>query len=65
MTSAQSYATLYALLNQTSLETNEIARLKKISKSQEEITKEVYKEYSSFKLKLLNNLIENNKDLSR
>ena len=42
-----------------------IARLKKSSKSQEQITKEVYKEYSDFRLKLLNNLIENNKELSR
>ncbi|MEA3330830.1 MAG: type IIL restriction-modification enzyme MmeI [Campylobacterota bacterium] len=65
MTQSQSYTTLYALLNQSSLETNEIARLKKLSKSQEEITKEVYKEYSSFRLKLLNNLIENNQDLSK
>jgi hypothetical protein len=65
MTSSQSYTILYALLCQSSLETNEIARLKKYSKSQEEITKEVYKEYSSFRLKLLNNLIENNKELSR
>ena len=65
MTSSESYIALYALLNQTSLETNEIARLKKLSKSQDEITKEVYKEYSSFRLKLLNNLIENNKELSK
>ncbi|WP_297443086.1 type I restriction enzyme HsdR N-terminal domain-containing protein, partial [Sulfurimonas sp.] len=65
MTQAQSYMTLYALLNQSSLEANEIARLKKLSKSQEEITKEVYKEYSSFRLKLLNNLIKNNPQLPR
>ncbi|MDQ7060820.1 MAG: type I restriction enzyme HsdR N-terminal domain-containing protein [Sulfurimonas sp.] len=65
MTKGESYTTLYALLSQSSLETNEIARLKKLSKSQDEITKEVYKEYSSFRLKLLNNLIENNKELSR
>jgi len=65
MTQIQNYTTLYALLNQSSLETNEIARLKKLSKSQDEITKEVYKEYSDFRLKLLNNLIENNKELSR
>jgi hypothetical protein len=65
MTSSESYTTLYALLNQSSLETNEIARLKKLSKSQDEITKEVYKEYSNFRLKLLNNLIENNKELSK
>jgi len=65
MTSSQSYTTLYALLNQNSLQSNEIARLKKSSKSQEQITKEVYKEYSSFRLKLLNNLIENNKELSK
>ena len=65
MTSSESYPTLYALLNQSSLETNEIARLKKLSKSQEEITKEVYREYSSFRLKLLNNLIENNNELSK
>ncbi len=65
MTQPQSYTTLYALLNQSSLETNEIARLKKLSKSQEEITKEVYKEYSAFRLKLLNNLIEKNKNLSK
>jgi len=65
MTKQESYNTLYALLNQSSLETNEIARLKKLSKSQEEITKEVYKEYSSFRLKLLNNLIENNNELSK
>ncbi len=65
MTSSNSYTTLYALLNQTSLETNEIARLKKLSKSQDEITKEVYKEYSNFRLKLLNNLIQNNKELSK
>ena len=57
MTKSESYTTLYALLNQSSLETNEIARLKSSSKSQDEITKEVYKEYSSFRLKLLNNLI--------
>ena len=31
MTQTQSYTTLYALLNQSSLETNEIARLKSIS----------------------------------
>ena len=60
MTKSESYITLYALLSQPSLESNEIARLKKLSKSQEEITKEVYKEYSNFRLKLLNNLIDNN-----
>ncbi len=65
MTQSQNYTTLYALLNQSSLEADEIARLKKLSKSQEDITKEVYKEYSSFRLKLLNNLIKNNKDLSK
>ena len=65
MTKTQSYTALYALLNQSSLETNEIARLKKLSKSQDEITKEVYKEYSSFRLKLLNNLIENNQELPK
>jgi len=65
MTQIQNYTTLYALLNQSSLETNEIKRLKKLSKSQDDITKEVYKEYSDFRLKLLNNLIENNKELSR
>jgi len=65
MTQAQSYTTLYALLNQSSLESNEIARLKKLSKSQEDITKEVYKEYSSFRLKLLNNLIKNNQELAK
>jgi hypothetical protein len=65
MTKIQSYTTLYALLNQSSLETNEIARLKSQSKTQEEITKEVYKEYSSFRLKLLNNLIKNNQELSK
>lgn len=65
LTSTQSYTTLYALLNQNSLQTNEIARLKKSSKSQEQITKEVYKEYSTFRLKLLNNLLEKNKELSR
>jgi len=65
MTQTQSYTTLYALLNQSSLESNEIARLKKLSKSQEEITKEVYKEYSSFRLKLLNNLIQNNQELPK
>ena len=65
MTQVQSYTTLYALLNQSSLQTNEIARLKKLSKSQEEITKEVYKEYSAFRLKLLNNLIQNNNELSK
>jgi len=65
MTKSENYTTLYALLNQKSLENNEIARLKKSSKSQEQITKEVYKEYSDFRLKLLNNLIENNKELSR
>ncbi len=65
MTDIESYTTLYALLNQSSLESNEIARLKKASKSQDEITKEVYKEYSHFRLQLLNNLIENNKILSK
>ncbi len=65
MTKSESYITLYALLSQPSLESNEIARLKKLSKSQEEITKEVYKEYSNFRLKLLNNLIDNNKELSK
>ncbi|PHS56947.1 MAG: restriction endonuclease subunit M [Sulfurimonas sp.] len=65
MTKSESYTTLYALLSQSSLELNEIARLKKLSKSQDEITKEVYKEYSSFRLKLLNNLIENNQELSK
>ena len=65
MTSTENYTTLYGLLNQSSLETNEIARLKNISKSQDEITKEVYKEYSSFRLKLLNNLIKNNQELSK
>ncbi len=65
MTQSQSYTTLYALLNQTSLQTNEIARLKNLSKSQDEITKEVYKEYSSFRLKLLNNLIQNNQELPK
>ncbi len=65
MTAPQSYTTFYALLNQASLENNEIARLKKLSRSQDEITKAVYKEYSNFRLKLLNNLIENNKDLSK
>ncbi len=65
LTEAENYKTLYALLNQASLENNEIARLKKISKSQEQITKEVYKEYSDFRLKLLNNLIKNNPNLSK
>ena len=65
MTLSENYTTLYALLNQSSLETNEIARLKRLSKSQEQITKEVYKEYSSFRLSLLNNLIEKNKELSK
>ena len=65
MTKNESYTTLYALLSQPSLESSEIARLKKLSKSQEEITKEVYKEYSNFRLKLLNNLIDNNKELSK
>ena len=65
MTLHKNYRTLYALLNQSSLESNEIARLKKLSKSQEEITKEVYKEYSNFRLKLLNNLIANNTQLSK
>ncbi|MBL0708876.1 MAG: type I restriction enzyme HsdR N-terminal domain-containing protein, partial [Sulfurimonas sp.] len=65
MTQRQSYTTLYALLNQSSLQSNEIARLKNASLSQDEITKEVYKEYSSFRLKLLNNLIVNNKELPR
>ena len=64
-TSENSYEELYALLNRASLESNEIARLKKNSKSQDEITKEIYKEYSAFRLKLLNNLIENNTKLSR
>ncbi len=59
------YNTLYALLSQNSLENNDIARLKKASKTQEEITKEVYKEYSDFRLKLLNNLIQNNRELSK
>jgi len=63
--SQSSYEELYALLNQSSLESGEIARLKKNSKSQEEITKEIYKEYSAFRLKLLNNLIENNEALTR
>ncbi|HHD79290.1 MAG TPA: hypothetical protein ENK98_06625, partial [Epsilonproteobacteria bacterium] len=63
--SQSSYEELYALLNQYSLETHEIQRLKKNSKSQDEITKEIYKEYSAFRLKLLNNLIENNPNLSR
>jgi hypothetical protein len=65
MTKHESYTTLYALLNQSSLEANEIARLKKLSLSQDEITKEVYKQYSSFRLKLLNNLIKNNQELSK
>lgn len=65
MTSESSYEELYALLNQSSLEAHEIQRLKKNSKSQDEITKEIYKEYSEFRLKLLNNLIENNIKLSR
>jgi len=65
MTQSDNYTTIYALLSQSSLETSQIARLKKLSKSQDDITKEVYKEYSSFRLKLLNNLIENNKGLSK
>jgi len=65
MTKTQSYTTLYALLNQSSLESDEIARLKSHSKSQDEITKEVYKEYSAFRLKLLNNIIENNKEVPK
>ena len=65
MTQTQSYTALYALLNQSSLQTNEIARLKSQSKTQEQITKDVYKEYSAFRLKLLNNLIKNNQDLSK
>ena len=65
MTQSQSYTTFYALLSQSSLERNEIARLKKLSKSQDEITKEVYKKYSNFRLKLLNNLMEKNKELSK
>ncbi|MBL0686692.1 MAG: type I restriction enzyme HsdR N-terminal domain-containing protein [Sulfurospirillum sp.] len=65
MTQSQNYTTLYALLNQTSLEENEISRLKKLSLSQDEITKKVYKEYSIFRLKLLNNLIANNKKLPK
>ena len=63
--SQSSYEELYALLNQSSLESNEIHRLKSNSKSQDEITKEIYKEYSAFRLKLLNNLIENNETLSK
>jgi len=63
--SQSSYEELYALLNQQSLENHEIQRLKKNSKSQDEITKEIYKEYSAFRLKLLNNLIEKNPTLSR
>lgn len=63
--SESSYEELYALLNLRSLESNEIQRLKKNSKTQDEITKEIYKEYSDFRLKLLNNLIENNTVLSR
>jgi len=65
LTQNDSYHSLYALLNQSSLENNDIARLKNNSKSQEQITKEVYKEYSNFRLKLLNNLIENNQQLSK
>jgi len=60
-----SYEELYALLNQSSLELDEIHRLKSNSKTQDEITKEIYKEYSNFRLKLLNNLIENNEKLTR
>jgi len=65
MTKDESYKTLYALLNEHSLENNEISRLKKISKTQEEITKEVYKEYSNFRLKLLINLVQNNEKISK
>ena len=65
MTNRDSYTTLYALLNQTSLENHEITRLKNLSKSQEEITKEVYKKYSEFRIKLLNNIIKNNPNLSK
>ncbi len=65
LTQRQSYWALYALLNQTSLETGEIARLKHNSKSQEQITKEVYKKYSAFRLNLLNNLIQNNPDIPK
>ncbi|RLA74342.1 MAG: hypothetical protein DRG11_05190 [Epsilonproteobacteria bacterium] len=60
MTDRQNYKTLYALLCQSSLDTGHISRLKAISKSQEQITKEVYRLYSSFRLQLINNLIANN-----
>ena len=62
MTKQENYLTLYALLNQTSLEAGEIARLKQNSKSQEQITKEVYNRYSAFRLNLLNNLIQKNRE---
>ena len=65
ISSESSYEELYALLNQSSLELDEIHRLKSNSKTQDEITKEIYKEYSNFRFKLLNNLIENNTELSR
>ena len=57
MTYSKNYHILYALLNQDSLETNQIARLKELSKSQDELTKAVYKEYSNFRLKLLKQLL--------
>ena len=43
LTKLSDYATLYALLNQISLQNNEVARLKSISKTQNEITKAIYK----------------------
>ncbi len=60
MAQKSSYKTLYALLCQSSMDTGHISRLKAISKSQEQITKEVYRLYSSFRLQLINNLIANN-----
>ena len=65
LTKNDSYSVLYALLNQNSLQLNEIKRLKNNSKSQEQITKEVYKEYSAYRLKLLNNLLANNQSISK
>ena len=65
LTKELNYSIFYALTNQKTLKTHSLANLKENSKSQEEITKEVYKKYSEFRLKLIENLIKNNSNLSK
>ncbi len=65
LTKRENYPILYALTNQNIIQTHALAKLKENSKTQEEITKEVYKKYSEFRLNLINNLLKNNPTISK